>query len=302
MTRRTALTALGAVAASTLRGQIHAPAKRSGPQLCVFSKNLAKVEYSELGAIAKELGFDGVDLTVRPGGHVEPNLVNVDLVRAIESVHGAELEVPMITTALTTPFDPTALPIIYIAGKSGVRLFKPGYWHYGSSDILTRVALVKQDVAGLATMGRQCGMALGLHNHSGDNVGEAVWDSQSILSDIDPRWAGFYFDPCHATAEGGLSGWEISLRLALPRIKMVAIKDFYWAKKGAAWEMQMCPLGEGMVNWPKFFSMLARGGFDGPISLHVEYEPKDELAAMARDVEFARKQLRAAYGSMISGS
>ncbi len=95
MTRRTALTALGAVAASTLRGQIHAPAKRPGPQLCVFSKNLAKVEYSELGAIAKELGFDGVDLTVRPGGHVEPNLVNVDLVRAIESVHGAELEVPM---------------------------------------------------------------------------------------------------------------------------------------------------------------------------------------------------------------
>lgn len=280
MTRRTALTALGALAARSGRAQLGSTTKRPSPPLCVFSKNLAKVEYSELGAIAKELGFDGVDLTVRPGGHVEPRLVNVDLVRAIESVHGAELEVPVISTALTSPFDPTALPIIYIAGKSGVPLLKPGLWRAASN--------VRQDVRGLVAMGRQYGMAIGVQNRSGDTT--------SMLVDMDPRWAGVCFDPSFAPGESGAVGWESALALALPRLKMVALRDFVWSKKEGPSEMKACPLGEGMVNWPKFFSILARAGFTGPLSLQVDYEPKDELAAMAHDVEFARKQLHLAYG------
>ncbi len=301
MTRRTAIASLGALAAPRLGG-----GATPMPPICIFSKHLSKIEYTELGAIAKELGFDGVDLTVRPGGHVNPYLVSVDLVRAIESIRGAGIDVPMITTALTSPNDPTARPILALAGRSKVPYFKMGYWKYGSADdvqaqdLQAKLAVVRRDVFGLSAIGRQYGIAAGFHNHSGDNVGEAVWDIQSIIADMDPRWIGYYFDPCHATAEGGVEGWNISLRLALPRLKMVAVKDFYWAKTGGKWSMQMCPLGEGMVNWQKFFSTIARGGFSGPISLHLEYNPKDELNAIRRDLEFARKQIHAAYGGGVS--
>ena len=296
MTRRTALASLGALAAPAL-GRGAAPM----PPLCIFSKHLSKIEYTELGAIAKELGFDGVDLTVRPGGHVNPYLVSVDLVRAIESIRGAGIDVPMITTALISPNDPTARPILALAGRSKVPYFKLGYWKYGvAQDIQAQLAGVRRDVFGLSAIGRQYGIAAGFHNHSGDNVGEAVWDIQTIIADMDPRWIGYYFDPCHATAEGGVEGWDISLRLALPRLKMIAIKDFYWAKTDGKWTMRMCPLGEGMVNWQKFFAMVARGGFSGPISLHLEYNPKDELNAIRRDLEFARKQIHAAYGGGVS--
>jgi sugar phosphate isomerase/epimerase len=115
---------------------------------------------------------------------------------------------------------------------------------------------------------------------------------------MDPRWIGYYFDPCHATAEGGEGGWRISLRMALDRIKMVAIKDFYWEKRAGKWEMRMCPLGEGMVRWPEVFAALQAGRFTGPISLHMEYEPADEMAAIARDFAFLRKQVDAAYGGV----
>jgi L-ribulose-5-phosphate 3-epimerase len=115
---------------------------------------------------------------------------------------------------------------------------------------------------------------------------------------MDPRWIGYYFDPCHATAEGGEGGWLIGLRMALPRIKMVAIKDFRWEKRDGKWKMTMCPLGEGMVNWPKFFSMLAAARFSGPISLHMEHEAADERAAIARDFAFLRKQVDVAYGGL----
>jgi sugar phosphate isomerase/epimerase len=79
-------------------------------------------------------------------------------------------------------------------------------------------------------------------------------------------------------------------------LKMVALKDFYWAKQGSKWKMKMCPMGEGMVDWPKVFSMLAAARFTGPISLHLEYDPPNELTAIARDLEFVKKQVAAAYG------
>ena len=76
---------------------------------------------------------------------------------------------------------------------------------------------------------------------------------------------------------------------------MVAVKDFYWQKKDGKWRAVMCPLGEGMVDWERFFSILARARFSGPISLHVEYHPADEMSAIARDLAFLKRQVAKAY-------
>lgn len=268
----------------------------SRPTLCLFSKHLPKLNYAELGAEVRRLGFDGVDLTVRPGGHVLPERAAEDLPRAFETLVSHGLAVPMITTALVSAGHPTARPILSAAGRLGVPYYKLGYWNYRGRDVEERVAEVKRDVRGLVEMGKEYGVMAGFHNHSGDYVGAPLWDIRAIVADLDPRWIGYYFDPCHATAEGGAAGWEIALRMALPRLKMVALKDFYWAQEQGKWRMKMCPLGEGMVQWSKVFSMLAGARFTGPISLHVEYDPPDELAAIARDLEFMRKQVRAAYG------
>jgi len=42
-------------------------------KLCFFSKPLhSMADWGKLGQAARDMGFDGVDLTVRPGGHVAP--------------------------------------------------------------------------------------------------------------------------------------------------------------------------------------------------------------------------------------
>jgi L-ribulose-5-phosphate 3-epimerase len=291
-TTRRAFT-LGAMAAL----QASAQPPRPTPMICLFSKHLPKVHYSDLGGVLKELGFEGCDLTVRPGGHVEPSLAAADLYRAIEAIRAEGVEVPMITTGFVSAADPTLQNVLAIAGRMKVPYFKLGYWRYAPTDnIETRVAEVRREVGTLVAFGQAYGMAAGLHNHSGSYVGEAVWDSRAIMEGVDPRWLGYYFDACHATAEGGEAGWNISMRMALPRIKMVALKDFYWAKVNGKWTMQMCPIGEGMVHWPEVFSLLAAARFSGPLSLHLEYEPKDELAAISRDLAFVKKHVAAAYG------
>ena len=314
MNRRTAIAALGAAATLVRDARPQEPApdsekpaapkfglsapKRDTPMLCVFSQNMAKVPYFELGNIAGQIGFEGVDLTVMTGGHVDPRVTNVDLVRAFEAIRGAQLEVPVISTNITSSTDPTAYAILYLTGHSQVPLFRLGQWPYQEAgDIQQRLAQVRRDLAQIASLGQRCNIAAAFPNRAGGFVGQAVWDTQLMIADMDPRWIGYYFDPAEATANGGAGGWEAALRLTLPRLKAISLQDFYWKKDGAEWKMQKCPLGEGMVDWQKFFGLLASARFTGPISIHVEYQPQDQTGAMAKDLEFARRNVQKAWPS-----
>ena len=60
--------------------------------------------------------------------------------------------------------------------------------------------------------------------------------------------------------------------------------------------MTKCPLGQGMVDWPKFFQMLAQANFMGPVTLQVDYKPKDMPSAIVGDLQFTRKHVQTAWG------
>ncbi len=273
----------------------NAAPKRLMPLLCVYSGNLAKVPYFQLGDIASQLGFDGVDLTVMIGGHVDPRITNVDLVRAFEAVRGSGLEVPMIATNIFGPQDSTAFPVLYLTGRSQVPLYRLGYWQYGNTvPIEQRLVQVRQDLVQLLPLAQRSTITAMVHNRAGGFVGQSIWDTQTVISTIDNRWVGYCYDPAEAMIEGGL-GWEAGLRLALPRLKALVLQDFYWAKTDAGWTMTKCPLGEGMVNWEKFFAIVAESGFTGPISIRQDYVVPDALGALTRDLEFARRHVQRAW-------
>ena len=302
MTRRQILAA-GATAAMACAATGSAADK---PTLCLFSKHLPWMGYAEMAKTLKSMGFPGVDLTVRPKGHVLPENAERDLPKAYEALKAEGVDVPMITTGLLSNDDPAARPTLYTAAKLGVPFFKIGYYRYGKEvDLEAKLAEVKPQVDSLAALAEHAGICGGFHNHSGAYVGSAVWDSYFLLEDVNPAAAGFYFDPCHATIEGGKAGWEISFARAAPRLKMVACKDFQWEKVDGKWEAVMCPLGQGMVNYPKFFSKLKAIGYKGPISLHVEYQidgpteaarREKEMAAIERDYVYLKKVYAEAFG------
>jgi L-ribulose-5-phosphate 3-epimerase len=295
MTRREILAGL---AASTVRAAAQlAPRKpRTMPMICLSSERLAKLDYTDLGPILRNLVVEGCNLSVRRGGHVEPEKAPADLFRAIEVIRGQGVDVPMISTDFTSANDPAARNVLGISAGMGVQYFRPGYWRYGAAGIESRLAEVRRDISGLALIGRSYGLAMGLHNRAGDYVGEAVWDTQAIIAGMDPAWVGYCFDPSQATAEGGVAGWQVALRLALPRLKTVAVADFYWAKDASGkWQATMCPMGDGMVDWPKFFSMLAEARFTGPISIEPGYQAKSDLEGINHDLDFVTKQVNAAY-------
>ena len=261
-------------------------------QICFFSKHLPELNYSQLAQWLQDAGFDGADLTVRAGGHVLPERAAEDLPHAVEAIRAKGLDVPMITTELTSAAYPTARPILSTAARLGVRCFKMGYWRYGT-DVLADVRKAAADVRALADLAKEYGITAGFHNHP-RYVGLAGWDGRQVLESLDPKWVGYYYDANNATEEGAVMGWEVTLRLALSRLKMAAFKDFYWSKVNGKWTSVACPLGEGMVNWSKLFPLIVGADFTGPISIHQEYKPADRMAAARADLEFVRKHLQTA--------
>ena len=44
-------------------------------KISIFSKHLQWLDYNGMAKVLSEIGFEGTDLTVRPGGHVLPERV-----------------------------------------------------------------------------------------------------------------------------------------------------------------------------------------------------------------------------------
>jgi L-ribulose-5-phosphate 3-epimerase len=277
--------------------------------LCFFSKHLPRMDGRGLGRSLKALGFGGVDLTVRPKGHVEPARVAQDLPVFVEAIRQEGLTVPMITTELTSDASPAAGPTLETAAALKIPYFKTGYYYYAFADVRKELEAAGRQLRSLAALSARHGVHLGFHNHSG-YIGGGIWDVAPIIDTLDPKTSGYYFDVRHAVVEGGDGGWRSAFNLVAPRLSMIAVKDFFWQRTAAGWRVQNCPMGEGMVNWKAYFALLAKAGFHGPVSLHLEYDvpgatpqaiDDNMMAAATRDLAFVKARLAEAYPGTGSG-
>ncbi|MGQ9553224.1 MAG: sugar phosphate isomerase/epimerase family protein [Anaerolineae bacterium] len=248
-------------------------------KLVMFSKHLAPLSIEQAVKTAGELGFEGLDLTVRPGGHIEPEQALEALPAAVKMVRDLGYDIPMITTAITNASAPYSEDIFRAAGEAGVRDLKLGYWTYaGFGNMRRQVEAVKEALDGIAALAEKYEVRANLHIHSGDFItadGAVVWH---ILHGRDPDLVGAYIDPGHMAAEGGMSGWKMGMDLLTPWINLVAIKDMAWIHNfdetlgKEKWSTRLVPLKQGLVPWPEVFEYLHDIGFDGTISVHSEYQ------------------------------
>jgi L-ribulose-5-phosphate 3-epimerase len=276
-------------------------------KICIFSKHLQWLDYQGMAQTAADIGFDGIDLTVRPGGHILPQRVREDLPKAVQAVKAAGLDVPMITTAITDPNDALTANVLAAASEAGVQYYRMGYYQYqDSKSIQQTLSEAKPMLRDLAAMNKQYNIVGAYQNHSGSQyVGACIWDLYELLKDLDPRWIGSQFDLRHAAVEGGTT-WPVHFRLMSPYLNTLAVKDFLWAQIKGAWQPQNCPLGEGMVDFPRYFKMVKQAGIAVPFSLHLEYElggaergasrltgdKQQVIEAMRKDLRFLRTSLK----------
>lgn len=243
-------------------------------KVAIFSKHLQFLAGEELAKAAAAIGYDGIDITVRRGGHVAPERVALDLPPLVGIIRQHGLEVPMITADIVDTQTPFTEDILKTMAELGIRNYRWGGFRYAADQPYpAQLEQMRPRIAKLAALNARYQACAMYHTHSGTGVvGASIWDLYILLKDFDPKTVGVNFDVGHAVIEGGVGGWINSFRITGPHLHGIAVKDFIWAKDaGGNWRPLWKPLGEGMVHLPQFFTMVAESGFSGPLQLHFEY-------------------------------
>ncbi len=245
-------------------------------KVTIFSKHLQFLQGGELAKFAADIGFDGVDITVRKGGHIEPARVGQELPLLVDLIRRHGLEVPMVTTEIVDAETPFAEDILKTMSQLGIRNYRwIGFRYAANRPYAMQLDAMKVRIAKLAALNARYQACSMYHTESGvGQVGASIWTIYMLLKDFDPNQVGVNYDVGHATIEGGLGGWINSFEIIRPYLRGIVVKDFVWRKNSQGdWRPQWLPLGEGMVRLPEFFAMVADTDFPGPVQLHFEYLP-----------------------------
>src|SRR5438045_3894708 len=100
-------------------------------KLMMFVKHVQSMPIQAAARAMREMGFDGMDLTVRPSGAVKPVNVRQELPKVVEVIRAQGLEVPLITTDVLRA-DDDAIATFETAVSLGITQIKLGYHKYGA--------------------------------------------------------------------------------------------------------------------------------------------------------------------------
>ncbi|WP_117881008.1 sugar phosphate isomerase/epimerase family protein [Aureibaculum luteum] len=238
----------------------------------LFSKHLQFLNYNDMSAAAVEMGFDGIDLTVRPKGHVLPENVKEDLPKAVEAMKKHGLQPKMMSTNVWDANITVQKTVLETASTLGFTNYRTNWLKYPEDISITESqALYGRQAKDLEILNEKLGLIGGYQNNSGMNVGAPIWDLLPILEATNGKFMGSQYDIRHAVVEGG-ECWELGLRRIKPLINSIVIKDVKWGVVDGKWEPINVPLGEGMVDFKLYFSLLKKYEINVPVSLHVEYD------------------------------
>lgn len=269
----TAFAALGiAVPFAKVSAEIMPVMPQQKVEICSFSKLFQFLNFDELAAVFKDSGVDGIDLTVRRGGHVEPENVEKDLPKAVTAAKKHGITIPSIVTDIDDVDNPLTLRVIKTASDNGVKFYRMAYYRYNyQKSMPDNLESFRIKMEQLAELNVKYNISGGYQNHHGTNFGGNTWEIWEVIKNMDKRKIGCFYDIFHGIIEG-LQSWPNALRAIAPHITMRYIKDFDIIPAEKNVRIVACELGKGIVNFNQYFRLCKELNLNQPICLHVEYD------------------------------
>lgn len=248
--------------------------------------------------MAKEYGYEAIELTVEPEGEITPDSTPDEMAQFVEMAAEIGLELPTLATGLAWQFpaigpDPevcekgigiirTSLKLAEALGAETF-LVVPGTvtaeYPYDQAyddcvDVFTE----------LAADAEEAGVYLGL---------EYVWNKfllsplefAGIIDEIGEEYVGAYFDVGNVLPTGFPDQW---IRILGSRIKAVHFKDFRESIGTGTFD-GFVDLLEGDVPWAAVMDALGEIGYDGPVTAEMmppyPHHPERLVEATSRSMD-----------------
>jgi sugar phosphate isomerase/epimerase len=254
-------------------------------QFTVFTKPW-KMPLPELGRFVSQLGFDGVELPVRPGYQVEPENVEAGLPEAVRVLGDQGVKI----SSIAGPTDERTIGACAAAGVPVIRICVsiPAGTRYFAA-----VAEFQRQWEQLLPALERHGVTLGIQNHFGRDISSAM-QLHHAISQFDPRRVAAVWDPAHCALGGEIP--ELALDILEGRLCIVNLKNAIYRKQAgpesepARWQVYWTSGRQGLANWGKVAKLLTQAGWQGNVCLTAEYSDHDAVDRLiAEDIRYAKQ-------------
>jgi len=253
--------------------------RRIRNELTVFTKPWPEMPLAELGRLVKDMGFDGVELPVRPGFQVTPENAAARLPEARRILAGQGVKIGSV--AATADRD-----IVAACGEAEVPMVRvmvnvdPDVGYYETEK------RTRERFDALLPLLEERGVAIGVQNHCGNMIGSAI-GLMHLIEGYDPRRVGAVLDLAHCGLVGEPE--DMAIDICWSHLLLVNLKSAYWVRsagpevRDAPWHVHWTVGGHGLVNWRAAVRGLGRRRYAGDICLTAEYSIPGETGEARGD-------------------
>jgi sugar phosphate isomerase/epimerase len=227
-----------------------------------------------------EAGFEHVEIGAVKGflEHVDPDAPDVEACRRLLDEHGLTCVSMSGHAPLHQEIGKQRLSNVLRAGRElGIRVLNT---FTGDAETPEEIETFRANVRELADEAQAAGIRLCIETDS--NLLPTAEIGRRVLDEIGHDWVQFNYDPGNVRYYTGAVPEE-DIEYALDRLGHFHLKD----QRGGKSVADFPPLGEGEVDVPHLLRRLADTGFDGPVSMEIEFTdyqwpPWEDCVAAAR--------------------
>lgn len=252
----------------------------------VFTKPWPQLEAPALGALVRELGFDLIELPVRPGFQVEPANAGRDVPRFARALAAAGVGIASVA-------GPAEEPVLSACAEAGIPLVRVMYGVGKEEGYLAAEARARADLERLVPLCERHGVRVGVQNHSGRFLAPHALALARLLAGLPAAQVGAIWDAAHNALEGEQT--DFAVEIVWPHLLMVNLKNGYRRQvngpeaEHADWRIYWTDGRHGVCSWPAVATALRARGYGGVICLTAEYSAEAEAVRLARaDLAYAR--------------
>ena len=249
----------------------------------VFTKPW-KMPLPELGEHVAGLGFDAIELPVRPGYQVEPENVARGLPEAARILARSGVRIASVA-------GPTDEATVLACAEAGVPIIRT-MARVGPAGYLASVAALQAEYTALLPALERTGVVIGVQNHCDRFVTNAV-GLLDLLAPFEPRHVAAVWDAAHEALNG--MDPDMALEVVWPHLCMVNLKNAFWQRttgpeaEVATWRHYWTSGRQGLASWPRVIAELRRRGYSGTICLPAEYTDEEAVDRLiVEDLAFAQ--------------
>jgi sugar phosphate isomerase/epimerase len=254
-------------------------------EFSVFTKPWKDMPIPELGEFVRGLGFDAIELPVRPGFQVEPQDVVKGLPQAAKRL--AESGVQIASVA-----GPTDEAMIVACAEAGVPIIRVMARIGADESYLEAEARYQEGYDRLLPVLDRYGVTVGVQNHCDRFVSNAA-GLRRLVEKYDPVHVAIVWDAAHNALNGEYP--DLALDIVWSHLCMVNLKNAIWRRvngpeaEHARWRHYWTSGRHGLASWPQVATELVRRGYEGVICLTAEYSDHDSVNRLiAQDIAFAK--------------